>query len=315
MPNLDGGHYFLTVLSPVLAVPVRRQDGSITSPTAMLREALASLPTAVQSKVCSDGGHHSPFARCHRTHFARFVVIDQPAFNGRDNGNAIIQSIQKVDLLVPGPVDTLTRAWLLLAIDFDAADEPDGGLESYLIGLWNVMAEELREVFRFCHGFDQVKSGDDFARYIKKCQVETTMPFNDYWITPLNLPTLSLGNLAVLAIAVLAATVLALWLGSRWIGLGTGVVLAAIPIGIAAGIWALYRLVARRSGRQFPTSPGSDLRTILKALHLQQAFTRFAIANQGASPAALKTALGDFLKQERPDDLLNATQAPGVIQS
>ena len=148
MPSFDGGHYFLTTLAPVLAEPCPRADGSLTSPVASLRETLATLPSAVESAASLASGRSSPFARSAHTHFARWAVIDQPAFNGRDPGNALAQAIGKTDLLAHGPVDRLTRAWLLLAIDCDATDAPDHGLGEYLAGLWDVMGEELCAVYR-----------------------------------------------------------------------------------------------------------------------------------------------------------------------
>ena len=190
MPNLDGGHYFLTALAPIPADPCRRADGTVTSPTAAVREALAVLPTAP-----------SPFARTDRTHFARFVVIDQPAFNGRDPGNTLVEAARKTDLLVHQPVDTLTRAWLLLAIDFDAGDGADHGPHDYLAGLWDVMAAELGAVYRHCHGFErQVRDRDGFARYLTRCRIDTTMPFNDYWTAPPPLPAIPVKAMGALAL-------------------------------------------------------------------------------------------------------------------
>ena len=36
-------------------------------------------------------------------------------------------------------------------------------------------------IFGHCVGFEGVATADDFHDYITRCQVETTMPFNDYW--------------------------------------------------------------------------------------------------------------------------------------
>jgi hypothetical protein len=310
MPSLDGGHYFLTALSPVRADPCKRIDGTITSPTASLREALATLPTASQSEACVKSGRCSPFSRCHRTHFARLVVIDQPAFNGRNPGNSLIEAIRKTDLLVHEPVDTLTRAWLLLAIDFDPGEGTEDGLHDYLAGLWDLMSDELRDIYRHCYRFeDEVKDRDAFARYIRHCQVETTMPFNDYWTTPLNLPTLPLKLMAALALLFIVGSV---WIVGR-AGWGWGLLALPVSVGIAA--WAAYHFAMARGARRFPTAPNSDLRTILKSLFLQQRFARFAIANQGASATDLYAAFGDFAAANRPSDITQPTQAPGVIHS
>lgn len=310
MPNRDGGHYFLTALTPIHADPCTRADGTVTSPTAAVREALATLPTATQSEACLDSGRCSPFARCHRTHLARLVVIDQPAFNGRMTGNSLVEAIRKTDLLVHEPVDTLTRAWVLLAIDFDPGDGPGDGLHDYLAGLWDLMKDELREVYSHCYAFtDEVHDRDGFARYITRCQIETTMPFNDYWITPPPLPTLPLTAMAAGAVAFIVAAVA---IAGR-AGLGWG--LLALLVAAAIALWAAYRFVVARALKPFPTAPGSDLRTVLKSLFLQQRFARFAIAQQGASPEALHAAFGDFIAANRPGDVAQPTQAPGVIRS
>ncbi|HUO55507.1 MAG TPA: hypothetical protein VMU18_12240, partial [Rhodoblastus sp.] len=83
MPNFDGGHYFLTGLLPVETGVVTDDDAS-TSPVHALRKRLALLPTAAQSSACSKS--RSPFSRNKRTHFARFVIIDDVAYSGRDEG-------------------------------------------------------------------------------------------------------------------------------------------------------------------------------------------------------------------------------------
>jgi hypothetical protein len=307
MPNLDGGHYFLTAFSPIHSDPCEGTGGVITSPTAVVREVLATLPTAAQSPVCVASGRQSPFARCHRTHLARLVVIDQPAFNGRMPGNSLVESIRKTDLLAHGPVDRLTRAWVLLAVDFDPADD---GLDGYLAGLWDVMADELRAVYSHCYDFtNTVHDRDDFAAYIKRCQVETTMPFNDYWITPPPLPSISIAKIGIAAAAFVAVVTV---LGFRISG-GAGWL--ALVASLAVAIYAAYRFVLARGLKPFPAAPGSDLRTVLKALFLQQRFADFAIASQGASPEALHAAFGAFAAANQPTNVSQPTQAPGVIRS
>ena len=71
----------------------------------------------------------------------------------------------------------------------------------------------------------------------------------------------------------------------------------------------------RTGNKPFPTAPDSDLRSVLKALYLQQKFTDFAIQNQGADDTALQTNFGAFLDEHKPGDLDNPTQQPGVISS
>lgn len=314
MPDIDGGHYYLTALAPVHRDAVQRADGSVTAPSHALREALASLPNVAQSGAGVPTGRPSPFARCRRTHFARFVVIDQPAYNGRDAVDAIVGRLRKVDLLVAQPIDTMTRPWLLFAADFDLTDDTDGGLETYLRGLWELMEPELRAVYDHCFGFDGVASAADFAGYVRRCRIETTMSFNDYWTTPSPpFPSLSLALVGAVAAGIALGTWLLGLAAAHALGVSGWWSLPALLAGVALGLWGAFRIVARRGGRAFPTAPHSDLKSILKALRLQRDFTRFAIDQQGAPPAALHAAFGAFLAAARPAETDVATQAPGVI--
>jgi len=57
---------------------------------------------------------------------------------------------------------------------------------------------------------------------------------------------------------------------------------------------------------------------VLKALHLQRAFTRFAIDNQllAADPNSAEqfhSAFRDFVAVNQPDNLATPAQQPGVI--
>ena len=89
MPNFDGGHYFLTALIPIRSNEFIDREGKKTSPVHLLREELAILPKARQSPVSEKNQLNSPFARNTRTHFARFVVIDDAIYNGRNPTDAL----------------------------------------------------------------------------------------------------------------------------------------------------------------------------------------------------------------------------------
>ena len=72
------------------------------------------------------------------------------------------------------------------------------------------MKDDLEVIFGHCAGFDGVDTAEKFHGYIRKCQVETTMPFNDYWPDKLpignaKLPITPLKWIAILAACALAA--------------------------------------------------------------------------------------------------------------
>lgn len=310
MPNLDGGHYFYTGLFPVQLDSVRRPDGSYTVPSHLLREALASLPNFSEA---SGAIRTSPFARCRSTHFVRLAVIDEPEFNGRDPVDALVQAARRIDLLAHQPVDHFSRAWLMFAADFDAVDA--GARDRWAAGLWDLIQPELRAIFGQCEKFDEVKDGAGFAAWIARGQVETTMSFNDYWIDPPPFPSLSVGAIAgVAALAFAIVMALGWWVHGRFHA-GWWIWAAAALLGLAAGLWAAYRLVVARGTRPFPTAPNSDLKSVLKGLYLQQQLVRFAIDHQGASPEALHAAFGPFLARTQPADVDQPTQKPGVLHA
>lgn len=185
MPTIDGGHVFLTVLAPVRRTPFRRSDGTLTSPENALREALAVLPTARQSPACDLAPCDSPFSRNTRNHFVRMAVIGNAAFNGRDHTDAIRNALPGgADPAIAKPSDSLASPYLMLAIDFDVDGDPQVAQTTYLETLWRTMQAELHDLLRHCVGFDEVKDAAGFCAWIGRRQIETSMPFNDYWAHP-----------------------------------------------------------------------------------------------------------------------------------
>ncbi|MGA2044446.1 MAG: hypothetical protein ABSG83_13870 [Roseiarcus sp.] len=330
MPTFDAGHYFLTCLVPVLTGPIR-EAGVETSPAQALRKRLACLPTAAQTP--ERGGGRSPFARNARTHFARLVVIDDVAYNGRDLRDTLWSAARRDTLTLAQPQDHLTCPFLLFAVDFDAASGADGERDSYLAELWRTAEPELRGVFGLCRGFAEAVTDErSFAAYLARGQLETTMSFNDYYVDPPNLPVWATGRFKWAAIASAAAfalglaATLALFVAElfgrpmvselRWaVGL---TVLGAAALALVGA--AAYASVMAAGARPFPAAPDADLPTVLEALHLQRRFTRFAIDRQGqaaaddaASAQRLYDEFGRFIAENRPGEPDAARQAPGVI--
>lgn len=313
MPSFDGGRYFLTALIPVRtdAVEDPWNADCTTSHVHALREALVALPTALQSPATEHIGINSPFARDSRTHFARFAVIDNVAFNGRVQSDPIVGALRPPK---PTPQDELPCPYLIYVTDFDAADGTDATRNAYLENLFRLMEPEWRRLLCHCHGYDRVDGPAGFARLIAACQVETTMPFNDYWegappLTPLDLGAYRTAGISAL-VALGIGLVVGLFFSDDWLWLA----LAGL-LGLGLTAFLAYRRIMAEGAKPFPMAPRSDLPGVLKALYLQQHFTRFAIAQQGASPEALHAAFGEFLATHKPDDVAGPTQPRGVIRS
>jgi hypothetical protein len=312
MPNIDVNTYFFTGVVPVCNEGIVEHDGMKSSPIHVVREVLETLPTALQSHATEDIGLNSPFSRNLRTHFVRLVVLDQPNFNGRDASDAVVSSIMGTNLLAAKPVDQFTCPYIMMMIDFDLLEAGGAGEpRRYFEELWGAMEPELRSVFQYCYGFDAVRDAAGFARYMIACQVETTMPFHDYWYVPPKLRSFPkavlIGVPLVGPLLAVAAAILGLieW---PW-------AIALVILLLIAGLAIDYWLILRRGAQPLPAAPGTSLRHVLKGLYLQQAFTRFAIGQQERDPDQWGAAFRAFLDSHRPGDLDGPTQPPGVIRS
>lgn len=334
MPNLDGGHYFLTVLAPIRVVPLEGDVGRSYAHRQQLAQKLALIATGRQTAASPEGAWSSPFARNTLNHFARFVIIDAPAFNGRTPGDTLVNLVRKINPLAGQSVDRLGTAFLLFAADIDAPTDGSDPLEAYAAALWATMRRDLEEVFSHCVGFDAITSAPAFCTYLRRCQVETTMPFNDYWPDGLPVGDAQLPLGALKPAAIVAGAALVLWLVALLLngiftvfGGGGGFAHAVavvsgwgalvVPLLILTALIAafgVYRKVTGLASAPLPTAPGSDLPAVLKSLFIQQSFTGFAIGAQGLNDAALHARFGAFLNAVQPAEPA-PTQGPGEIRA
>ena len=336
MPTFDTGHLFLTFLCPIRRGTTMDDEGASVSYEQSLRTTLALLPTALQSPATQDIGINSPFARTCCTHLCRFVVLEDVTYNGRNPSDAVLAAITKSDPVHPQPLDRLNCSYLLFAADVDAVLKGGDPLpatlgaagqararDAYAHRLWETMEPELRKIFANCVGFERVDSAAGFAAYLARCQVETTMPFNDYWISPPALKNLPVVPMAAAALVPLAVTLLALigWLAhldripllGALVGWSPGDTLFWSALVTAAVVVGLIRYVIAHGQQPMPPAKYGDLPSVLKSLYLQQHFADFVVAQQGQSDAELHAAFGAFLATHRPEDKMAPTQAPGVI--
>jgi hypothetical protein len=322
VPTFDGGHCFLTTLIPIdSANVVTDSNGVKFSHIQMVRNALSVLPTAQQSPATDQAPCNSPFARCTKTHFARLVVLDDAVFNGRMPENSLAVAIKGEDPTMPKRVDTLPTPYLFFIADFDAPQGTQAELRDWLRGVWTKMRADLDPVFVNCFQYaDKVRDADSFADYMIAHQLETTMPFNDYWPqgTSPPLPTLSLGLLAVIGIVVWAIVSFGLWwllglVGLTGGGLWRGLAIAVVVIGLFAGGYVAYRRLISAGLKPFPMAPNSDLPSILKGMYLQRRLIPLVAKLQGHSDEELFDEMGKFLDAIQVDNLQAPTQAPGTI--
>lgn len=328
MPDLDSGHIFLTTLAPIKT----ENTGGRTSYEQRARISLAETPTACQSPATAKIGINSPFSRNKRNHLARMFVLSDVVYNGRTGMNPVLGTIMGINPTDPQKVDKLNAPYLVFTADIDAitedgqplptnlsADQQKEVRAAYARTLWDTMGLEIQDIYSNCVGFEHVDTADQFADYLEKCHVETTMPFHDYY---LELPKFHLLPIKPLLAAVLvpaAVAIIALllrilgWLEMPLIGWSTFwtfLIFTALTVGIA--IWAI-RYAIRNGEKPLPPGKYDDLPSVLKALYVQQNFADFVVENQGASAEALHKDFGAFLKTHKPSDKQEPTQPPGVI--
>ena len=332
MPDLDSGHYFLTTFAPIR----NSGEGEMqhTSFTQAVRVALAKMPAALQSPATVKIGENSPFARNRRTHLARMFVLNDVVYNGRVGKNAIHASLSKDDPARAKPVERLNTSYLVFCADIDAVKEDGAPLPkdltpeqhrqvraSYARQLWETMEDELREIYVNCVGFEDVETADDFARYLDRCHVETTMPFHDYYLKlpefhrlPLKALLVAIGVPAVFTVLALLLRILG-FLEMPWLGISSLLAFlggAALTVGV---VLLAIRMALKNGEKPLPPAEYDDLPSVLKALYLQQNFADFAVDAQGASPEELHARFAAFIAHHKPSDRAAPTQPPGVITS
>lgn len=347
MPNFDTGHYFLTLLSPIKQGVT--EEG--ISYAQNLRMLLTALRTAHQSPATvsadSSPADNSPFVLSKRTHICRFMVLDDVVYNGRKQRNALLTKLQmkklqkKLGFLVnpllkPQPVDRLNCAYLMFTAEIDASIRPEEALpntltpeqqdevrDTYARELWDSMPAEIHEIYKNCEGFAP-QNAEDCVAYMQRCQVETTMPFNDYWLETPELKSLPMKLIKLLIGVPLVVTLLALlawvfrldWLPLGWLfGWTAGWTFLGGVVMTAAALYGAYRYILANGAKPMPASKYGDLPSVLKSLYVQQHFADFVIDAQGKSDEELHAQFGQFIADHQPDNKMSPSQPAGVIAS
>lgn len=150
MPNEAGRAYGLTTLCPI-----KLGTENNYSFAALTRRSLQDL----QQHRCNE---LSPMAQVPNTYLCRFFVLDDVSYQGK-----------------PARLDRLKSPYLVFVAEIH------GDLETYLQGLWDRARDLVDNVWKYCVGFQEVDTVEQFIRYIKACQVETTLYFNGSTDDPL----------------------------------------------------------------------------------------------------------------------------------
>lgn len=139
MANATGNAYGLTLLCPI-----RIKDATLSYST-ITQERLANLPRY----------DRSPFAKVPNTYLCRLYVLNDVFYQGH-----------------PAREEHLTSKYLVFCCNLH------GKLEPYLEQMWNAITSEIKHIWEYCVGFNEVTDAASFITYIKKCQVYNNLFFN-----------------------------------------------------------------------------------------------------------------------------------------
>ena len=147
MPNTSGNAYGLSTFCPIKNGSEHNQSfASIT------REYLQNIPLNAGS----------PMAKVPNTYLARFFILNDTIYESH-----------------PHEFDHLKSKYLVFTSNFY------GDRDEYLRGMWGAISEIIKEIWKYCVEFNQVKDAQSFLEYIQKCQIETTFYFNGSTDDPL----------------------------------------------------------------------------------------------------------------------------------
>lgn len=350
MPSFDAGYYQFTSLIPLCSGREERAlwnwNGRPGSPADSLRELLSHFPSVDGPEGNPPEGLDGwearaiPFSGSDRTHFARLVVVEDVAYNGRLKGDTLIELLRgflqrwipQLTLPVFDPVDHLPRACLLVLLDFDCPDGSRTSVKLYLRHLWDSMQQEWTLILRHCSGFGSA-SQDPLSAYLDlmlRYEIESTFNYAIYpwgsqrarrWqpgpsdIRP-GRPRNRLGLLVrVIGIPVLElfiAGALVLWKGPGLMLNGWFLALFVLALLVKPLVWQFF---LKAANAPWPAEAGSDLRSVLKALYLQERFLHLAESWQYRPPgdsSSVRQHFRRFLRDTQPQDLHAPSLKPGT---
>ena len=140
MGNKFGNAYGLTVL-----IPIKHGTENNRAYDKIIRDQLQAWPLDTDS----------PMAKVPNTYLSRVFLLNDVFYEG-----------------APAIEEHLNNKYLVFSSNFY------GELDTYLTGMWNAIGDTLKNFLRHCVAFDTVESAPDFVRYIRRCQIKTSLFFN-----------------------------------------------------------------------------------------------------------------------------------------
>tara|TARA_R110001599_G_scaffold171353_1_gene362258 strand:+ start:262299 stop:262982 length:684 start_codon:yes stop_codon:yes gene_type:complete len=122
---------------------------------------------------------HSPMAKVPQTYLCRYFVLNDVYYEslpGTEFGGTFFDLLSifsdKFRRKALPKEDHLKSKYIVFSCNLH------GDLDSYLRAMWDAISEDIRHIWGFCYGFEQVNDADSFVTYIKKCQLKASLFFN-----------------------------------------------------------------------------------------------------------------------------------------
>lgn len=163
MGNVNGKAYALTCLSPIR----KGHDGG-TAYSDKVRHRLQNWGLL----------EHSPMAKVPQTYLCRFFVLDDVYYEslpGTEFGGTFFDFLSifsdRFRRKALPKEDHLKSKYIVFSCNLH------GDQDEYLRNMWHAISDDIRQIWGFCYGFDQVHDADTFAAYIRKCQLTASLFF------------------------------------------------------------------------------------------------------------------------------------------
>jgi hypothetical protein len=163
MGNVSGNAYALTCLSPI-----RKGHIGQTAYSDEVRHRLQNWGLL----------EDSPMAKVPQTYLCRFFVLDDVYYEslpGTEFGGTFFDFLSifsdRFRRKALPKEDHLKSKYIVFSCNLH------GDIDAYLRGMWDAISEDIKHIWQFCYGFEQVNDAASFAAYIRKCQLTASLFF------------------------------------------------------------------------------------------------------------------------------------------
>jgi hypothetical protein len=161
--NISGNAYALTMLCPIK--PGVKENRIYAD---WIRDQLESWNLAAVS----------PLAKVPNTYLCRFFVLDD-IYTESLPGASIWDALSDIRIIPSNKqrlaalphTDHLQSRYLVFTSNVH------GDVDTYLAGMWQNMQTEIKTIWQYCYGFEDVKDGSSFVAYAKKCCMDSALFF------------------------------------------------------------------------------------------------------------------------------------------